>query len=162
MDISPLITQEFLDFLRMHYPLPWEGLHGFQHWVRVRENGLRLAQLNGANQKVIEYFAFTHDIQRQSEGSDYGHGARACDFIRTHLLNRLDLTTKEINQLCEATSGHTNGKCHADITISTCWDSDRLDLMRAGIRPNPKYLCTPQGRDPQIIEWAIQRSIGNS
>lgn len=160
MDISPLITQEFLDFLKRHYPLHWEGLHGFQHWLRVRENGLRLAELNGANQKVVEYFAFTHDIQRKSDGYDPGHGARACKFIRTHLLDRLDLTPEEINQLCEATSRHTNGSCHLDLTINTCWDSDRLDLMRAGIRPNPKYLCTPQARDPQIIAWAIQRSIG--
>lgn len=160
MDISPLITQEFLDFLKRHYPLHWEGLHGFQHWLRVRENGLRLAELNGANQKVVEYFAFTHDIQRKSDGYDPGHGARACKFIRTHLLDRLDLTPEEINQLCEATSRHTNGSCHLDLTINTCWDSDRLDLMRAGIRPNPKYLCTPQARDPQIIAWAIQRSVG--
>lgn len=159
MDISPLITHDLLDFLKSHYPLHWNGLHGLQHWVRVRENGLRLAALNGANLKVVEYFAFTHDIQRKSDGYDPGHGARACKFIRTHLLDRIDLTPDEVNLLCQATSGHTNGKCHPDITISTCWDADRLDLMRAGIRPHPKRLCTPQARDPHIIEWAIQRSI---
>jgi uncharacterized protein len=162
MDISPLITQDLLDFLKSHYPLQWDGLHGFQHWVRVRENGLKLASLNGANQKVVEYFAFTHDIQRKSDGFDPGHGARACKFIRANLLDRIDLTPEEVNLLCLATSGHTNGKCHPDITISTCWDADRLDLMRAGIRPHPKRLCTPQARDPQIIEWAIQRSVGIS
>jgi uncharacterized protein len=161
MDISPLITQELLDFLKSHYQLRWDGLHGFQHWVRVRENGLRLASLNGANQKVVEYFAFTHDIQRCSDGWDPYHGPRACEFIRAHLIDRLDLTEDEINLLCIATSGHTNQKCHEDITISTCWDSDRLDLMRAGIRPHPKRLCTPQARDPHIIEWAIQRSMGS-
>ncbi len=159
MDISPLITKEFLNFLKSHYPLHWDGLHSFNHWVRVRENGLKLASLNGANQKVVEYFAFTHDIQRKSDGFDPGHGARACKFIRAHLLDRIDLSPEEFNLLCLATSGHTNGKCHEDITISTCWDADRLDLMRAGIRPHPKRLCTPQARDPQIIEWAIQRSI---
>ena len=159
MDISPLITQDLLNFLKSHYPLRWDGLHGYHHWVRVRENGLRLAALNGANQKVVEYFAFTHDIQRKSDGFDPGHGARACKFIRAHLLDRIDLTPDEVSLLCQATSGHTDGKCHSDITISTCWDADRLDLMRAGIRPHPKRLCTPQARDPQIIEWAIQRSI---
>ncbi len=158
MDISPLITQDLLDFLKEHYQLNWDGLHGFQHWVRVRENGLRLAALNGANQKVVEYFAFTHDIQRRSDGHDHGHGARACEFIRTHLLSRLDLTPAEIELLCTATSGHTDGKCHDNITVSTCWDADRLDLMRAGIRPNPLYLCTTAARDPEVIEWAIERS----
>lgn len=162
MNLSPLITKDLLDFLKSHYTLHWDGLHGFQHWVRVRENGLKLASVNGANQKVVEYFAFTHDIQRRSDGYDPGHGARACKFIRAHLLDRIDLTAEQINLLCIATSGHTDGKCHPDITISTCWDADRLDLMRAGIRPHPKRLCTPQARDPQIIEWAIQRSIGMS
>ena len=161
MDISPLITQELLDFLKSHYQLNWLGLHGFPHWLRVRENGLKLASLNGANQKVVEYFAFTHDIQRRSDGYDPGHGARACKFIREHLNGRLDLTPNEIDLLCIATSGHTDGKCHPDITISTCWDSDRLDLMRAGIRPHPKRLCTPQARDPKMIEWAMQRSVGS-
>lgn len=161
MDISPLITQELLDFLKSHYQLHWEGLHGFPHWLRVREVGLKLAALNGANLKVVEYFAFTHDIQRRSDGFDPGHGARACKFIRAHLIGRIDLTPNEIDLLCVATSGHTNGKCHEDITVSTCWDSDRLDLMRAGIRPNPKLLCTPQARDPKVIEWAIQRSTAS-
>ena len=162
MDISPHITKDLLDFLKSHYPLHWDGLHGFQHWLRVRENGLKLASLNGANQKVVEYFAFTHDIQRQSDGYDPGHGARACTFIRKYLIGRIDLTPDEVNLLCQATSGHTNGKCHPDTTISTCWDADRLDLMRAGIRPHPKRLCTSHARDPQIIEWAIQRSVGMS
>lgn len=159
MDISPLITEELLEFLKSHYELNWNGLHGFQHWVRVRENGLRLANMNGANQKVVEYFAFTHDIQRMSDGFDHGHGERACKFIRENLPDRLVLTPEEFDLLCIATSGHTNGKCHDDITISTCWDADRLDLMRAGIRPNPKYLCTQEGRDPAVIEWAIERSL---
>ena len=162
MDISPLITNNLLEFLKSHYQLSWNGLHGFQHWVRVRENGLRLSTLNGANHKVVEYFAFTHDIQRKSDGYDPGHGARACKFIRSHLIDHIDLTPDEVNLLCLATSGHTNGKCHPDITISTCWDADRLDLMRAHIRPNPKLLCTPEARDPKIIEWAIQRSIATS
>ena len=159
MNISPLITEDLLEFLKTHYALNWSGLHGFQHWLRVRENGLRLAELNEANQKVVEYFAFTHDIQRKSDGFDHGHGVRACKFIREYLLDHLDLTSAEINLLCIATSGHTNGKCHSDITVSTCWDADRLDLMRAGIRPNPKYLCTLEGRDPAVIEWAIERSL---
>jgi len=126
----------------------------------VRENGLRLAALNGANQKIVEYFAFTHDIQRKSDGYDPGHGARACAFIRSHLIDRIDLTPDEVNLLCLATSGHTDGKCHSDITISTCWDADRLDPMRAGIRPHPKRLCTSHARDPKIIEWASKRSLG--
>ena len=58
--------------------------------------------------------------------------------------------------LCRACTGHTAGGIgeHEDITIRTCWDADRLDLLRAGITPNPKYLCTPAARDPDVITWA--------
>ena len=56
--VSNLITLDLLETLRTEYRLNWEGVHGFEHWCRVRENGFRLAEQNGANKKVIEYFAF--------------------------------------------------------------------------------------------------------
>jgi uncharacterized protein len=40
----------------------------------------------------------------------------------------------------------------------TCWDADRLDLGRIGIRPKGTKLCTSAARDPAVIEWAYQRS----
>jgi uncharacterized protein len=54
---------------------------------------------------------------------------------------------------------HTDGMVAADPTTQTCWDADRLDLGRVGIRPNAELLCTPAARAPQIIEWAWQRSL---
>jgi uncharacterized protein len=158
-DISPLITASLIDFLQSHFALDWDGLHGWRHWRRVRENGLRLADLNGADRSIVEYFAFTHDIQRRSEGHDREHGLRSSLFIRSHLVGMLNLTPAGLDTLCEAVEGHSDGKTHTDITIATCWDADRLDLMRAGIRPNPAYLCTEQARDPQFLAWAIERSL---
>jgi uncharacterized protein len=54
---------------------------------------------------------------------------------------------------------HTDGKTEADITIQTCWDSDRLDLGRAGYFPHPRKLCTQAARDPEMIAWANERAI---
>jgi hypothetical protein len=35
---------------------------------------------------------------------------------------------------------HSNGAVDADPTIQTCWDADRLDLGRVGIKPPARYL----------------------
>ena len=103
LSISEVITDDLLEFLKSNYQLNWYGLHGFNHWVRVRENGLRMAALNGANRKIIELFAFTHDIKRQSDGFDPQHGPRACKFIRNHMVDRLDLTKIELDILVKLT-----------------------------------------------------------
>lgn len=159
MTVSNLITAEFIETIRAHYRLHWEGIHGFAHWQRVRENGLRLASLNGANPNIIEYFAFTHDSQRHSDGFDLQHGPRATQFIRNHLARLIQLNASEFELLIQACDQHTGGKDHPDLTVLTCWDADRLDLMRVGIRPNPKYLCTAAARTPEVLNWAIERSI---
>ncbi len=46
-----------------------------------------------------------------------------------------------------------------EITVLTCWDADRLDLGRVGIRPNARYLCTEPAKDPAFITWAYERSL---
>jgi hypothetical protein len=35
---------------------------------------------------------------------------------------------------------------HPDVTIQTCWDADRLDLGRVGIRPDPARMGTEAGK----------------
>ena len=63
------------------------------------------------------------------------------------------------NSVCYAAcAGHTHEKTHADITIQTCWDADRLDLGRVGIRPDPTYLGTTAARRPDTISWADARA----
>lgn len=51
------------------------------------------------------------------------------------------------------------GQTLGDATVLTCWDADRLDLGRVGIRPHPHRLCTEAARDPVLLEWAYQRSV---
>jgi hypothetical protein len=42
--------------------------------------------------------------------------------------------------------------------VQVCWDADRLDLLRVGIRPNARYLCTEAARLPETLEWANARA----
>lgn len=156
---SQLITPEFLALIQKQYRLNWYGIHGISHWQRVCENGLRLASLNGANPKIVQYFAFTHDSQRMNDGYDPLHGPRASQWIGEQPPGTFQLTADELDLLQQACFSHTGGISHTDLTVMTCWDSDRLDLMRVGTRPNPLYLCTNAAKEGKIIEWAIARSI---
>ena len=158
--LPDIITPALIQHIRSTYRLNWNGIHGWDHWLRVCDNGLFLARQNGANQRVVALFAFTHDMARQNDGYDPGHGQRAAERIQAELQGvYFQLLPEEINLLVEAVTGHTAGLTQADLTVQTCWDADRLDLGRAGIVPHPSRLCTPQAKDPATIEWAYKRSI---
>jgi uncharacterized protein len=159
--LPEIITPQLVEHIRATYQLHWEGLHGYAHWVRVCENGLYLAQKNGANQAVVALFAFTHDMDRKSDRFDPFHGPRAAERIHSELQGMyFNLSPNELKELLQAVRQHTEGHTQASLTVQTCWDADRLDLGRAGIYPSPKRLCTLEAKDSSTIEWAYQRSIG--
>ncbi|HRH44082.1 MAG TPA: hypothetical protein PKY82_20795, partial [Pyrinomonadaceae bacterium] len=70
----------------------------------------------------------------------------------------LFLDKKDLDLLTFACTHHNAGILEGDITVQTCWDADRLDLGRIGIRPNPQYLCTKTAKRVEIIEWAYNKS----
>jgi len=157
---SEIITPDLLRALRLEYRMNWNGVHGYSHWVRVRENGLRLAELTGANPRVVELFAFLHDICRENDIIDPGHGQRAADFAARQPYVRELLTEEELRLLQLACADHTRGHIQADLTVQVCWDADRLDLGRIGIHPIAERLCTEAARQADFIEWAYRRSLG--
>jgi uncharacterized protein len=160
LDLPEIITDDLVEYIKSTYQLNWNGLHGWSHWMRVCEIGLRIARLNGADQNVVALFAFTHDMARLSDGHDHQHGPRAAKRIRAELQGRFFLLSDEaLVQLTQAVALHTRGLLKADITVQTCWDSDRLDLGRAGITPVPHRLCTAEARDPALLDWAYKQSI---
>ena len=65
-------TRRLIPFLRARFRLDWQGIHGSPHWARVRENGLRLAARTGADERVVELFAFLHDSCRNPILKIYG------------------------------------------------------------------------------------------
>ena len=152
-----------LDAIRAQYALSWEGIHGISHWMRVRENGLRLAEQTGAQIEVVECFAYLHDAKRINDSRDPGHGSRAAEFARVLHGNLshgdvLGLSGEQLELLAYACAHHTDGRTEADVTVQTCWDADRLDLGRVGIVPDPERLCTAAARDAALLEWAWKRS----
>lgn len=150
---------ELLRAVLAEYRLPLNGIHGAAHWARVYENGEALAKETGARVDVVRLFAVFHDSRRMNEARDPGHGQRGADFALSLLGTSFDLDEESFDLLYRACVGHTDGKTEEDVTVQTCWDSDRLDLGRVGIRPRPKRLCTPAARSTVILKWAFERSV---
>jgi uncharacterized protein len=153
-----LPSQELLEVVRQEFALPLDGVHGEAHWARVCENGLRLAEQTGADPKIVELFAYLHDVKRVGDGWDHEHGRRSAEFVRSLQGGLLALPAAKLELLVYACARHSHGLTEADVTVQTCWDADRLDLGRIGIEPDPRHLCTEAAKEPAMIEWAFRRS----
>lgn len=141
------------------YPLSTRGAYGPAHWFRVREIGLRLAAETGASRTVVELFALFHDARRYNEHRDHDHGSRGADLaLQYQQQGQLLVSEEEMELLQAACIDHTHGGIEGDITVQTCWDADRLDLGRVGIRPRADKLCTDVARAPETIAWAYEQS----
>ena len=156
---SAVVTQAFVEHCCRAYKMDHNGFHGFGHWMRVLHNGRLLADAENTNLKVVELFCLLHDTQRHNENVDPKHGHRAAQFAETLRGNWFELTDDEMDLLTEALTYHSDGYTVGDITVKVCWDADRLDLGRVGIRPAPERLCTNTAKSPFVLEEAYQRSI---
>ncbi len=152
------VLLEIAKRILLEYRLSPDGIHGVSHWGRVLETGMRLAKNSGANVRVLQLFALFHDSRRMNDGSDPDHGMRGAALAGEMQGSLFTLPSNELYLLQDACSRHTLGQVKADITIQTCWDADRLDLLRIGIFPIPELLCTDAARDPALISWANERS----
>ena len=156
--ITELIDANLASVIRDTYALDWHGIHGVSHWIRVAENGLRLAEETGADPRVVTLFAFLHDLCRRNDGKDPEHGARAAIWIAEHQWALGQLTSTALDQLRYACEFHTHRRLSPDLTIQTCWDADRLDYGRVGVRPNPRFLGTAAAQRPEVLNWPWERS----
>jgi hypothetical protein len=50
-------------------------------------------------------------------------------------------------RLRDALARHSDGAVTGDPAAGCCWDADRLDLCRLGIRPDPRLLSTAAARE---------------
>lgn len=129
------------------YHLELSETHAVSHWDRVYENGLKLLD-EGVRPKVLEAFAYTHDVCRNSDRRDLDHGPRAAEealpAIRHTLLAFLD--DEEFDLLVEACREHTACRGSIHPTVNACCDADRLDLTRIHVAPDPDKMCSPKGR----------------
>jgi uncharacterized protein len=159
-----MISKELIAAILDQYRLSPAGIHGISHWARVYENGQRLAQNNGAYARVTALFAVFHDACRVSDGADFFHGRRGAQLAKQMRGSFYELDDAEFELLYRACAQHTEGRVKdsgaglAALTVQTCWDSDRLDLPRVGIRINPHRLATDTARQDEILRWAEERS----
>jgi uncharacterized protein len=156
-----LNLSSIVEAILSEYALPWQGIHGISHWARVMENGLQLARETGADPEVVQLFALFHDSRRVNESLDDGHGKRGAELAAIFRGGLFTLSNAQFELLYEACVSHTDGRTEGEVTIQTCWDSDRLDLGRVAICPNPEKLCTPTAKRPDILRWADRRACDN-
>lgn len=145
-----IISPALLKLAGQHYQLDLEGVHGLSHWARVYQNGIFLASQEGVNRSVVELFSLFHDSQRISDGTDWDHGRRGAQLVMD-LRRNLPITELETEVLLKACRLHTEAATDSDITIQCCFDADRLDLWRVGIRPLSTRLCSPLAQEQATI-----------
>lgn len=159
--VSEKLIKIVKDIARDRFPMSIDGIHGIRHWERVHENGVYVAKHSGADLTVVRLFAYLHDCCRESDGSDFEHGLRAAEFAATLRGDLLTIGDSQFDLLYHACEFHERGRISDDPTVGTCWDSDRLDLGRVSIKPDPKLLSTERARTKAVIDWAYKRSRGH-
>lgn len=145
-----------IQYIHSRFLLDWGGIHGANHWVRVLYHGKRIGPSRQADLLVVELFAFLHDSCRMDDGPDPYHGERAVELAFELNGTFYDLNASRLNLLCRAIRFHSSGSVVEDATVQTCWDSDRLDLGRVGVRPSAKYLSSEA---TDFIESAYEMSV---
>lgn len=150
-----------LKYIRDDFKLPESSVHGPAHWGRVKNIGMKLCDCNSdADRLVVEIFGWCHDMARTTDSEDFEHGKLAVDIILSELQGvYFNLNDHQLSALLYAIRWHSDGYVVASKTVQVCWDSDRLDLGRVGIIPDPKRLCTDTAKNPQFINWAYNNSI---
>jgi len=134
--------------------------HGYDHWKRVLANGNFIATHLKLNQDFVHHFAWLHDCCRENESIDPDHGSRAAKFAMTLYKKEITFPMKLFDRLLYSLTYHNKGMTSDDMLIGTCWDADRLELGRAGIYPDPRYMSTSIGKSEELIELCYERSIG--
>ena len=129
------------------WPDAMGNTHGVEHWDRVARFGRMLYQ-EGADMNVVLAFAYLHDSERKDNAEDIEHGKRASLLIdRIRKTELRALSDEQIEKLKRACELHTIEHRTGDITIDTCFDADRMDLLRVGIMPSPERMATQRGAE---------------
>lgn len=144
---KPFDCSDLRSFSINRWPEDMGTTHGVEHWDRVAKFGRMLYQ-EGVDMDVILAFAYLHDSERKDNAMDIEHGKRASlliDRIRETELRAL--SDGQITKLKRACELHTTEHRTGDTTIDTCFDADRMDLLRVGIMPDPKRMATKRGAE---------------
>ena len=141
--------ENLIKIIKDQFKLGLNGDHGLKHWQHVEKIGNYLASHTGADGQIISLFAYLHDSKREDEYDDPEHGKRSANFAKElHDKKLLSISKKQFHS-------QPNTKSN-DVTIQTCWDADRLDLVRLGITPKNEFLFTEKAKKKEAILFAIE------
>lgn len=149
--------EEMIEFVKSEALLFDSSLHGLKHWRNVEKIGMFLCQRSGADVEVVRTFAYVHDVGRRHDGGDYAHGKRSARIVRQMAENGIlsYLDEDRLQQLYYACEHHSERYAESDdVTVRTCWDSDRLDLWRLGVAPDKELLFTDAGKTEEASQYA--------
>lgn len=99
-----------------------------------------------ADPVIVRAFSVLHDCMRVNEHDDPAHGERASDYASRLRGYEILLNDDDFAILDYAIRWHTEGDNAINETVAACWDADRLDLKRLGIRPDPARLFTQEAK----------------
>lgn len=139
--------KHIIELAKNEFIMEDHNIHGFDHWEEVEKNGIMLSDQNGVDLVIVRLFAHIHDCKRQDDFMDPEHGERAAEFV-LQLKEKGELTflnDEQINTLWFACENHNKGFTSNNITIGTCFDADRIELIRCGMVPKPNLMSTPTG-----------------
>lgn len=120
--------------------------HSTDHWLRVAQNGIILAQVELQDPVFCEIFGLLHDCQRLDDGKDKEHGARAAAYAY-EIRDLIPLNKRDKFRLAYALKFHDEKVHTEDPQVGCCWDADRLDLPRVGVVVDPYYLNTDAAKE---------------
>ncbi|MEA5082074.1 MAG: HD domain-containing protein [Dysgonamonadaceae bacterium] len=121
-------------------------IHGYSHFLRVFRNIVLLGNHYKFERSSIELFAYYHDILRLNDGDDPQHGKRGAELFKNGIAPKYyNMQNDIVDKVCFACENHTTLLRSGDSLIDICFDADRLDLMRVGVKPDPKKMATHIG-----------------
>ncbi|MFC4236475.1 hypothetical protein ACFOY8_14820 [Thalassospira xianhensis] len=147
-----------LNRVRSDAGYPGSSLHGEQHWRCVASAANFIAEYTpNCDLATLSLFSLLHDSMREDDGYDEFHGQRAAEYLDTLVDDGvIGGGEADISRLRLAIYWHNQASVDPkDSTIGACWDADRLNLWRLGIRPNARYLSTEFAQRENTINQAM-------
>ena len=127
---------------------PPSALHGFAHAARVMVWTTVLAGEGPLFESAL-WAAACHDLRRENEDIDPGHGERAAIWVLEELPRYLEETPEDLDRIASACRWHAHSDHEAQWRDDLLWllkDADALDRARIGDL-NPLFLRTDAARD---------------
>lgn len=130
-----------------------EVKYRYEHSLRVTNIGLSLSKLENANSNITVLGCLLHDVGKFDTNDNLEHG-RVSGKVARKFLETLDISQKEINDICYAIDIHVDGKCEYEYeeTLESKIVSDSDNIDRFGAYRIYQRMIWDQNNDKTIEE----------